>query len=106
VKLAKRKSNFLRSRQVIGCARPDFGYADDLSRHDRGTVVQGQIQDRFQLDRMRQALDLMTEALRLLDEARAPAQVGAHLDLAIVRLAEAIPPGASNGRSLEPPPLT
>lgn len=41
------------------------------------------------------ALGKMREALDLLDEAQAPADVGAHLDLAIVRLSEAIEPGAS-----------
>ncbi len=32
------------------------------------------------------ALDLMRSALELLDEANAPAELGAHLDLAICRL--------------------
>jgi hypothetical protein len=35
-----------------------------------------------------EALRLMTEALALLDEAEAPADIGAHLDLAICRLQE------------------
>ena len=34
------------------------------------------------------ALELMTEALLTLDESSLPADVGAHLDLAIVRLRE------------------
>ena len=34
------------------------------------------------------ALKLMTEALRTLDESPLPADIGAHLDLAIVRLRE------------------
>lgn len=32
------------------------------------------------------ALDRMSEALRMLDEADAPAEIGGHLDLAIARL--------------------
>jgi hypothetical protein len=35
-----------------------------------------------------EALRLLTEALALLDEADAPADIGAHLDLAIYRLEE------------------
>ena len=46
---------------------------------------------------MSRALALMTQALELLDEARAPAQLGAQLDLAIARLVEAIRPGKSTG---------
>lgn len=42
------------------------------------------------IEQMASALALMNQALGLLDDARAPAHVGAHLDLAIVRLAEAI----------------
>ena len=34
------------------------------------------------------ALDLMVEALTILDEREAPADIGAHLDLAIERLRE------------------
>ena len=37
-----------------------------------------------------QALELMRSALELLDEANAPADLGAHLDLAICRLEEVI----------------
>lgn len=36
---------------------------------------------------MTDAMQLMRDALRLLDQASAPADVGAHLDLAIERLA-------------------
>ena len=36
------------------------------------------------------ALALMIDALRLLDQAEAPADIGAHLDLAICRLSEAL----------------
>lgn len=36
------------------------------------------------------ALERMSEALKLLDESDAPADVGAHLDLAIERLKEEI----------------
>ena len=53
--------------------------------------MQGQSSDNSRIEQMAKALQLMTEALRLLDEARAPGWAGAHLDLAIVRLAEAIP---------------
>ena len=42
------------------------------------------------IEQMASALALMNQALGLLDDARAPAHVGAHLDLAIVRLSEAI----------------
>ena len=41
------------------------------------------------------ALRRMREALELLDEAQAPADVGAHLDLAIVRLSEFLEPSGS-----------
>lgn len=37
-----------------------------------------------------EALALMQRALAMLDDTKAPAEVGAHLDLAIVRLAEHI----------------
>jgi len=36
------------------------------------------------------ALALMQRALAMLDESHAPAQIGAHLDLAIIRLQEHI----------------
>jgi hypothetical protein len=35
-----------------------------------------------------EALALMQRALAMLDESQAPAQIGAHLDLAIIRLEE------------------
>ena len=46
------------------------------------------------------ALALMIDALRLLDEGEAPADIGAHLDLAICRLSEALdrPWPASNSQ--------
>ena len=50
------------------------------------------------IEQMSGALALMRQALALLDGARAPAHVGAHLDLAIARLCEAIPAPAA-----EPP---
>ncbi len=43
-------------------------------------------------DRLGHALSLMKDALRLLDEADAAPDVGAHLDLAIHRLEEALGP--------------
>jgi hypothetical protein len=69
----------------------------------------GQSQDPDALDQMRKALALMREALDLLDGARAPAHLGAHLDLAIVRLAESIPAATTKGESPPAevrPPLT
>ena len=50
------------------------------------------------IEQMASALALMKQALDLLDEAHAPAHVGAHLDLAIARLSEATPAQASNSR--------
>lgn len=41
-------------------------------------------------DRPVRALNLMKEALRLLDDAEAAADIGAHLDLAIQRLQESL----------------
>jgi hypothetical protein len=41
-------------------------------------------------DRPVRALNLMKEALRLLDDAEAAADIGAHLDLAIHRLEESL----------------
>jgi hypothetical protein len=41
---------------------------------------------------METALRRMREALDLLDQAGAPADIGAHLDLAIVRLSDALEP--------------
>ena len=42
-----------------------------------------------------EALALMQRALAMLDETKAPAEVGAHLDLAIVRLAEHVDTAAA-----------
>lgn len=44
-----------------------------------------------QQEMLRRALIFMEDALRLLDEADCPADVGAHLDLAIWRLRDCIP---------------
>jgi hypothetical protein len=41
-------------------------------------------------DRLSEALALMQKALQLLDEAKAPPQVGANLDLATCRLQDEI----------------
>jgi hypothetical protein len=41
-------------------------------------------------DRLCQALSLMQDALQLIDEAKAPAQLGAHLDLAICRIQDEV----------------
>jgi hypothetical protein len=46
--------------------------------------------------KLAEAMTLMQQALQLLDETDAPADIGAHLDLAIVRLGEAMGK-ASNG---------
>jgi len=62
----------------------------------------GQLPDSRALDQMHRALALMREALDLLDGARAPAHLGAHLDLAIVRLAESIPAGTPKGAGPQP----
>lgn len=43
-----------------------------------------------------EALALMQRALGMLDESQAPAQIGAHLDLAIVRLQEHLSDAASD----------
>jgi hypothetical protein len=40
---------------------------------------------------LRNALSLMRNALQLLDESECPADVGAHLDLAICRLSDLLP---------------
>lgn len=47
---------------------------------------------RERLDKAKVALRNMDQALRLLDEVDVPADVGAHLDLAINRLKEWLPP--------------
>jgi hypothetical protein len=66
-------------------------------RYKDGRNMPGQSQDPSALDQMHKALALMREALDLLDGARAPAHLGAHLDLAIVRLAESIPAATTKG---------
>lgn len=48
-------------------------------------VIPGKSKD---ADTFISALNLMREALQFLDEGRAPADIGAHLDLAIVRLSQ------------------
>lgn len=40
--------------------------------------------------KMADAMSFMQQALQLLDESQAPADIGAHLDLAIVRLGQAM----------------
>lgn len=47
------------------------------------------------------AMSLMQQALQLLDETDAPADIGAHLDLAIVRLGEAMAKASSDWTELE-----
>jgi hypothetical protein len=42
------------------------------------------------IDRLSQALSLMQDALQLIDEAQAPAQLGAHLDLSICRVQDEV----------------
>jgi len=46
------------------------------------------------------ALALMQRALAMLDESQAPAQIGAHLDLAIIRLQEHISNAAAVAEEL------
>ncbi len=55
------------------------------------------------------AMTSMQKALQLLDETDAPADIGAHLDLAIVRLGEAMAKASNGWTELElsrPPPKT
>ncbi len=49
------------------------------------------------VDRLSHALSLMQNALQLLDESKAPAQLGAHLDLAICRLQEEVESNSDRG---------
>jgi hypothetical protein len=59
-----------------------------------------------QEQQLRNALSLMRNALQLLDESECPAEVGAHLDLAICRLCDLLPQSGS-GVALDPePPAT
>ncbi len=53
------------------------------------------------LSKLAEAMVLMQRALRLLDSAQAPADIGAHLDLAIIRLGDCM---ADESRS--PPGMT
>lgn len=53
-------------------------------------------------DMVRQALAYMTSALELLDRAKAPAQIGAHLDLAICELQDSIMPQISSAAANRP----
>lgn len=50
-----------------------------------------------ELDLMENALRRMREALDLLDQAQAPGDIGAHLDLAVVRLAQIVEPDDNAG---------
>ena len=52
-----------------------------------------------------EALSLMQRALTILDESHAPAEIGAHLDLAIIQLSAHISAGASEVRSGMPGPF-
>ena len=49
-----------------------------------------------QEQQLRNALSLMSNALQILDETQCSADVGAHLDLAICRLSDLLPPPASD----------
>lgn len=46
-----------------------------------------------------EALALLQRALAILDETKAPSEIGAYLDLAIVRLSEYVEAAAARGRS-------
>ena len=46
---------------------------------------------------MTDALQMMRDALELLDRAQAPGDIGAHLDLAVVRLSEIVQPDSNGG---------
>jgi len=51
--------------------------------------------------KLKQALHSMEAALQLLDEADAPADLGAHLDMAICRLNELLPAPSRRSRISE-----
>lgn len=54
--------------------------------------------------KLAEAMALMRQALQLLDAAQAPADIGAHLDLAIVRLGEAMAKASDPWSKIVPPP--
>lgn len=51
----------------------------------------GQATDSIYKDKLDKALTHMTSALQLLDDAGAPANIGAHLDMAVCRLKDVMP---------------
>lgn len=55
--------------------------------------MEGGLPETGSSQKMANALAMMQEALQLLDESGAPAHIGAHLDLAIVRLREQVSSG-------------
>ncbi len=55
--------------------------------------MEGRLRDSGSSQKMANALAMMQVALQLLDESGAPAHIGAHLDLAIVRLQEQVSSG-------------
>ena len=66
-----------------------------------GVVESGSSETRER--QLRNALSLMRNALQILDEAECPADVGAHLDLAICRLSDLLPRSSSDA-ALDPEP--
>jgi len=60
------------------------------SRRFRTQVLGGMMQARASVELMTEALELIVKALHLLDEAEAPGDIGAHVDLARERLSRAL----------------
>lgn len=60
-----------------------------------------EISQRENAEQLRLALNHLKLALELLDEARAPAQIGAHVDLAINYLEDALPGKIANSGSYQ-----
>lgn len=54
-------------------------------------------------EQLRNALSLMRNALRILDETECSADVGAHLDLAICRLTDLLPGSDADAVDPQPP---
>lgn len=56
-------------------------------------------------EKLEKALICMESALQLLDEADAPADIGAHLDLAISRLKQVLPQSSASDHTNRMPAL-
>ena len=55
---------------------------------DRGSLGGWQVLKPKSVDADLEALDLMSAALKILDECNSPGDIGAHLDFAVARLRE------------------